>query len=38
MTDYMHVAKIEGQSVTRFWEMADKIIKERNELKRQLKG
>ena len=36
MTDYMEVAKIEGQSVTRFWAEADKILARRKALMRQL--
>ena len=38
MTDYMEVAKIEGQSVTRFWAEADKILARRKALMRQLNG
>ena len=34
--DYMEVAKIEGQSVTRFWAEADKILARRKALMRQL--
>ena len=36
MTDYMEVAKIEGQSVERFWAEADKIIVRRKALMRRL--
>ena len=36
MTDYMTVAKIEGQSLTQFWAEADKIIARRKALMRQL--
>ena len=36
MTDYMEVAKIEGQSVARFWAEADKIIARRKALMRRL--
>ena len=36
MTDYLYVAKIEGQSVTRFWAEADAIIARRKALMRQL--
>ncbi|MDG6949181.1 MAG: hypothetical protein JRM77_04900 [Nitrososphaerota archaeon] len=36
MTDYMEVAKIEGQSLTQFWAHADKIIARRKALLRQL--
>ena len=38
MTDYMEVAKIEGQSVTRFWAEADKSLARRKALMRQLNG
>jgi ubiquinone biosynthesis protein UbiJ len=34
--DYMEIAKIEGQSVARFWAEADKIIARRKALMRQL--
>ena len=38
MTDYMEVSKSEGQSVTRFWAEADKILARRKALMRQLNG
>ena len=38
MTDYMYVAKIEGQSLTQFWAEADRIIARRKALIRQLDG
>ena len=38
MTDYMTIAKIEGQSLTQFWAEADAIITRRKELVRQLNG
>ena len=38
MTDYMEVAKIEGQTLSRFWAEADKIIARRKALMRQLNG
>ena len=38
MTDYMTVAKMEGQSLTQFWADADRIIARRKALMRQLNG